>query len=108
MSYHNERKLETHHYCDCGGKIFNLIVQKRMGHAGGFPKSVKSTGVCECGIIHWKNDLTQLAKDDWDDYLHETSESARRHMKLKRMFTDGHIDKAQWDEIQRNAEKAGW
>ena len=106
--YMRKRKLETHHYCECGGKIFNLMVEKRKGGAGGIPMSIKSTGVCECGAIHWKEDMTQLAKDDWDEYVLESSESMRRYTQWRKMFKNKEISKEEWNRIQRNAESAGW
>ena len=51
--YKRERKLETHHFCECGGMVFNHITEKAQV-VGGWPMQVKSIGICECGAIHWR------------------------------------------------------
>ena len=104
-----KRKLETHHFCDCGGRIYNLMVEKKKGGAGGIPMSIKSTGICECGAIHWKDDLTQFAKDEWDEYILDSSESMRRYNQWRVMMKNGEITKDEFNRLKRNAENgAGW
>jgi len=75
--YKRQRKLETHHYCECGGMILNHITEKAKV-VGGWPMQVKSVGICECGSIHWREDLTNLAKREYEEYLHESNESRKK------------------------------
>ena len=109
MSYQRERKTPTNNFCECGGTVYHIFKEKRLDHGGGFPMQIKSMGVCECGSVHWKDDLTNLAKEDWNDYVLESSLSMREYSKWKRMLKDKKITKEQFDRRQRNAEKgAGW
>tara|TARA_R100000152_G_C6777273_1_gene207025 strand:+ start:981 stop:1259 length:279 start_codon:yes stop_codon:yes gene_type:complete len=78
--YKRERKLQTHHRCDCGGVIVNHITEKaKVG--GGWPMAVKSVGICGCGEIHWKKDLTNYAKEEYRQYLVESNRSRKNALK---------------------------
>ncbi len=81
--YQRERSLPIWKRCECGGRINNVIVEKSrtMGH---WPMQVKSTGICECGQIHWKTDLTSFAKEEYAAYLRESESSRKQYLKNKR------------------------
>ena len=80
--YKRERKLETHHFCECGGIVFNHITEKAQV-VGGWPMQVKSIGICECGAIHWRKDLTNYSKEEYRLYLKESENSRKKHLKLR-------------------------
>ncbi len=78
--YQRKRKLQTHHYCDCGGMILNHVTEKAKV-IGGWPMQVKSVGICECGQVHWREDLTNFAKDEYAEYLDESNQSRKDALK---------------------------
>ena len=80
--YKRERKLETHHFCECGGMVLNHITEKAQV-VGGWPMQVKSIGICEFGSIHWRKDLTNYAKEEYRLYLKESEISRKKHLKLR-------------------------
>ena len=85
--YKRERKLTTWKRCECGDVIHNVISEKRRSF-GDWPMQVKSVGICECGMIHWKEDLTNFAKEDYREYLEESEKSRKEYLKSRRKKND--------------------
>lgn len=74
--YQTEKRLPVWKKCECGGTIHNVIIHKSRA-LGDWPMQVKSTGICECGVIHWKTDLTDFAKEEYRQYLEESQASRK-------------------------------
>jgi hypothetical protein len=109
MRYSREKKTATNNFCECGGTVYHILKEKKRGGGGGIPMSIKSMGICDCGAVHWKNDLTDLAKEEWGEYVLESSESMRRYTQWRKAYKNGEIDKDEWNRIKWNAENgAGW
>tara|TARA_R100000152_G_C6724459_1_gene149928 strand:+ start:293 stop:541 length:249 start_codon:yes stop_codon:yes gene_type:complete len=81
--YKRERKLETHHLCKCCDSVIFNVVTEKAKVIGGWPMQVKSVGICECGEVHWRKDLTNYAKEEYRLYLKESENSRKKHLKLR-------------------------
>ena len=98
--YQNEKSQVLTKCTKCiDGYIHHHYREKRLGQ-GGFPMSIKVIQKCDkCGHVEFKHDYTDEAKEDFQEYLEESSASVQMFYKLKRIRKNGKIDDTTWNQL---------